>query len=279
MMATGRMLLRWVGRVKPATPDRGRLPSPPVDDADAARGPRRDVGGHPRRPRRPRRLGSGRHPGRPVPVRPGGRRGRPRGARPGRARSALGGVGPAPPRRRDHGGDGPARRLDQRQPGHPVVRDQPLRGRRRRAACRPGGQPGLGPAVRGGARRRGDLRRCAAVARRGPPSCGESIVALSGFPSRWLGLEAVPRPRGLRPRSVRGGRRCGRRLHRLLVERPRLVGLPRWPARLPGGRRGGGRSPTGATWSPSSTTIAALRWPRPPPSCSSEMVAARRSVG
>ena len=33
MMATGRVLLQWVGPVQPATRRRGRLLSPPVDDA------------------------------------------------------------------------------------------------------------------------------------------------------------------------------------------------------------------------------------------------------
>ena len=78
------------------------------------------------------RLGSGRHEGRAAPLRPGRRRGgrhRPGGGRPHRLER---GVRPSRRRCGHHGGARPTRRVDQRPPRPPVVRHQPVRGRRRR---------------------------------------------------------------------------------------------------------------------------------------------------
>ena len=189
----------------------------------------------------------------------------------GRSRGAVGGVGTAPARGVGHGGAGPARRVDQRQPGHPLVRHQPVRRRRRGTTGRAGGEPGVGDEVRGGAGRGRPRRRGSAAPLRVPVAArgGRRPVRV---PEALAGLEAVPGARGVRPRPVRGRRGRRRRLRGLLVERPRLLGLPGWAAGLPGGGRASWSTPTGGTWSPSSTPIAGPRSPGPRRRCSRSCV-------
>ena len=131
-----------VPRCRPVwTPPRSRL----LDEAAAAIG--LDA-------RPARRLGPGRHQGRAVPQRPRRRRRGARRARAGGRRRALRGVGPPLAGASRHRGRRPARRLDQRQPRHPVVRHEPVRRRRRGPARRARRQPGVGRSVQRGARAR-----------------------------------------------------------------------------------------------------------------------------
>ena len=212
---------------KPATAAAGRLPSP-------TRGRRRLDGPGSRERRRGRQRGAGRRSttgGRPAPGPASTAATWPPTPPRSRCSSPAGvgvlsrGVGPAPRRRRRGGGRRPARRLDQRVAGHPVVRHQPVRGRRRRGAGRPGGEPGLG---------RRASKRCAAAgpAATGPPSApvrrrdawASPWSALSGYPVAPARLEAVPGAGRGGPRPVRGGLRHARRLRRLPGRRPRRRG-------------------------------------------------------
>ena len=184
-------------------------------------------------------------------------------------RRAERGVGPAPARRGDHGRGRSARRLDQRLAGDPLVRHQPVRRRRRRAAGRAGREPGVGRAVRGRAGRRG----ARATARRSRPAASTDArrrrsSGCPGYPPRHLGWKQF-RALGaaaLDLCAVAAG--VARRLRRLQLRRPRLVGLPRRPARVPRGGRRRSSTPTAVTSSCSTTTPAARRSPRPRPSCS-----------
>ena len=191
----------------------------------------------PTRPRRPGRLGPGRHPGGPVPQRPGRRRGRLAvldDAGLG-GLSEESGVEHAGPRRHRRGR--PARRLDQRQPGHPLVRHQPVRGRRRRPACRAGGQPGQRPPLRGGRGAGEPTVDGRPLAPSGATDLGRSIVGLSGLPRQYLGWKQY---RALGAAALDLCAVADGILDGYLDCSPSAhgsVGLPRRPAGLPGGGR------------------------------------------
>ena len=89
--------------------------------------------------------------------------------------------------------------------GHAVVRDEPVRGRRRGPAGRAGRQPRRAarrsePCAGAGATR----RRPAAARRRATTAMSESLVGSVGLPAPVARLEPVPRPRRRRARPVRG---------------------------------------------------------------------------
>ena len=182
--------------------------------------------------------------------------------------------------RGDHGRGRPARRLDQRGAAAALVRDQPVRGRRRRPASPRSSSTSCHgtryEAERGGGappRRRAD-----------PPSSvhrlADAIVGLYGLPAAHLGW-AQFRALGaaaLDLCAVADG--PARRLRRLHRRRPRALGLPRRPARLPRGRARSCVAADGRDLvTTDRTTRRSRRWPRPPPELAGELVAARTVHG
>ena len=137
---------------------------------------------------------------------------------------------------RTGGGHRPRRRVDQCVEGDPLVRHQPVRGRRRGATGRARGatRPPVCASRRcagGGARRDGVADPTFRVR-----AAGRGHRGLQRLSAQVLRLAPVPVPRCSRPRPVRGGRGRARRLRRGRRVEARELGLSRagcWSAPRP----------------------------------------------